>query len=238
MTARLLVYTRTTDYRHDSIPDAVTAVRALGEYAVVHTEDPSALEASLDGYAAVVFLSTSGEVLTPAGRERLARYVDSGGGFVGVHAAACTEYDWPYYGELLGARFARHPALQPGKALVEDRDHPATRHLPAVWDFTDEWYDFRTNPRGRGEGQGEGAGQGECAGQDGGRGRVRVLLTADESSYDGGRMGPDHPLVWCRAQGAGRVFYTALGHSSEAYRDPDFVAHLGGGIGWAAGVEA
>ncbi|USQ84128.1 ThuA domain-containing protein [Streptomyces phaeoluteigriseus] len=232
MTARLLVYTRTTDYRHDSIPDAVTAVRALGEYTVDHTEDPSALEAPLDGYAAMVFLSTSGEVLTPAGRERLARYVDSGGGFVGVHAAACTEYDWPYYGELLGARFARHPALQPGKALVEDRDHPATRHLPAVWDFTDEWYDFRTNPRGRRQGQGEGEGQG------GGRGRVRVLVTADESSYDGGRMGPDHPLVWCREQGAGRVFYTALGHSSEAYRDPDFVAHLGGGIGWAAGVEA
>ncbi|MEV6402169.1 ThuA domain-containing protein [Streptomyces bobili] len=218
MTARLLVYTRTTDYRHDSIPDAVAAVRALGEYDVDHTEEPSALEASLDGYAAVVFLSTSGEVLSPAGRERLARYVDSGGGFVGVHAAACTEYDWPYYGELLGARFAGHPAPQPGKAFVEDRDHPATRHLPAVWDVTDEWYDFRTNPR------------------DQGRGRVRVLVTADESSYDGGRMGPDHPLAWCREQGAGRVFYTGLGHAREAYRDPEFVAHLGGGIGWAAGV--
>ncbi|MEU0116488.1 ThuA domain-containing protein [Streptomyces bobili] len=232
MTARLLVYTRTTDYRHDSIPDAVTAVRALGEYAVDHTEDPSALEAPLDGYAAVVFLSTSGEVLTPSGRERLARYVDSGGGFVGVHAAACTEYDWPYYGELLGARFARHPDLQPGKALVEDRDHPATRHLPAVWDFTDEWYDFRTNPRGQGRSQE----LDQDPGRDRERGRVRVLVTADESSYDGGRMGPDHPLVWCREQGAGRVFYTGLGHSCEAYRDPGFVAHLGGGIGWAAGA--
>ncbi|MGV9555731.1 ThuA domain-containing protein [Streptomyces sp. NPDC003522] len=222
MTARLLVYTRTADYRHDCIPDAVAALRAPGEFAVDHTEDPAALEAPLDGYAAVVFLSTSGEVLTPAGRERLARYVDSGGGFAGVHAAACTEYDWPYYGELLGARFARHPALQPGRALVEDHGHPATRHLPAVWDLTDEWYDFRTNPRGRG--------------RDGGRGRVRVLVTADESSYDGGGMGPDHPLAWCREQGAGRVFYTALGHTSEAYRDPGFVAHLRGGIGWAAGV--
>jgi hypothetical protein len=148
MTPRLLVHTRTTAYRHDSIPAAITAVRTLGAFEVDATEDPAALEASLDGYAAVVFLSTSGEVLTPAGRERLAAYVESGGGFVGVHAAACTEYEWPYYGELLGARFARHPAYQPGKAIVEDRDHPATRHLPAVWDFTDEWYDFRTNPRG------------------------------------------------------------------------------------------
>ncbi|MFI6038933.1 ThuA domain-containing protein [Streptomyces sp. NPDC051315] len=215
MTTRLLVYTRTTDYRHDSIPDAVTALRSLGQYTVDHTEDPATLEAPLDGYAAVVFLSTSGDVLTPAGRERLAGYVETGGGFAGVHAAACTEYDWPYYGELLGARFARHPDLQPGKAVVEDRDHPATRHLPPVWDFTDEWYDFRTNPRHR----------------------VRVLVTADESSYDGGGMGTDHPLVWCRRHGAGRVFYTALGHTAQAYRDPDFLAHLRGGIDWAAGTE-
>ncbi|MET9385124.1 ThuA domain-containing protein [Streptomyces sp. NPDC002928] len=211
MTARLLVYTRTTAYRHDSIPDAVAAVRTLGGFEVDHTEDPTALERPLDAYAAVVFLSTSGEVLTPAGRERLAGYVESGGAFVGVHAAACTEYDWPYYGELLGARFARHPEYQPGKAVVEDRGHPATRHLSAVWEFTDEWYDFHANPRGA----------------------VRVLARADESSYSGGGMGDDHPLVWCREQGAGRVFYTALGHASAAYLDPDFRAHLRGGIDWA-----
>ncbi|MEU5276241.1 ThuA domain-containing protein [Streptomyces asoensis] len=212
MTARVLVYTRTADYRHDSIAAAVDAVRGLGGFTVDHTEDPTALEAPLDGYAAVVFLSTSGEVLTPAGRTRLGAYVEAGGGFAGVHAAACTEYDWPYYGELLGARFARHPAYQPGRVLTEDRDHPATRALPARWDFTDEWYDFRVSPRGR----------------------VRVLAVADETSYTGGGMGADHPLVWCRDQGAGRVFYTALGHAAEAYADPDFRAHLRGGIAWAA----
>ncbi|MEU8750213.1 ThuA domain-containing protein [Streptomyces chartreusis] len=212
MPVRLLVLTRTTAYRHDSIPAGIEAVRTLGDFEVDHTEDPRALETPLDAYAAVVFLSTSGEVLTPAGRERLAAYVEAGGGFVGVHAAACTEYEWPYYGELLGARFDRHPDLQPGRVIVEDREHPATRHLPAVWDFVDEWYDFRTNPRGS----------------------VRVLARADESSYEGGGMGEDHPLVWCREQGAGRVFYTALGHASEAYDDPDFRAHLLGGIDWAA----
>ncbi|MFE6485017.1 ThuA domain-containing protein [Streptomyces sp. NPDC057757] len=217
MTTRVLVHTRTTAYRHESIPDAVAAVRALGEahgFGVDATEDPGAFEAPLDPYAAVVFLSTSGDVLTPKGRTRLAAYVEGGGGFVGVHAAACTEYDWPYYGEMLGAWFDRHPQLQPGKAVVEDRTHPATRHLPPVWEFTDEWYDFRVNPRGA----------------------VRVLASADESSYEGGGMGADHPLVWCREQGAGRVFYTALGHTSEAYEDPDFRAHLLGGITWAAGV--
>ncbi|MEU5362131.1 ThuA domain-containing protein [Streptomyces sp. NPDC005925] len=215
MAPRLLVFTRTTEYRHESIPAAVAALRTLGDFDVTATEDPTALEAPLDAFAAVVFLSTSGEVLTPAGRDGLAAYAEAGGGFVGVHAAACTEYDWPYYGELLGARFDRHPALQPGRAVVEDRDHPATRHLPAVWDFTDEWYDFRTNPRPA----------------------VRVLVSADETSYDGGGMGGDHPLAWCREQGRGRVFYTALGHTSEAYRDPDFRAHLLGGVTWAARTQ-
>ncbi|MEW1776783.1 ThuA domain-containing protein [Streptomyces sp. NPDC086777] len=212
MAPRLLVHTRTTGYRHDSVPDALAAMREFTGADVDATEDPAALERPLDGYAAVVFLSTSGEILTPAGRTRLAAYVEAGGGFAGVHAAACTEYDWPYYGELLGARFDRHPEYQPGRALVEDHDHPATRHLPAVWDFTDEWYDFRDNPRGR----------------------VRVLLRADETSYDGGAMGDDHPLAWCREQGAGRVFYTALGHAPDAYRDSGFLAHLYGGVAWAA----
>ncbi|MEV0555863.1 ThuA domain-containing protein [Streptomyces sp. NPDC050597] len=214
---RVLVHTRTTDYRHESIPDGIAALRSLGAahgFTVHTTEAPDFFDAPVDPYAAVVFLSTSGDILTPAGREHLAAYVEAGGGFVGVHAAACTEYDWPYYGELLGARFARHPEHQPGKAVVEDRDHPATRHLPAVWDFTDEWYDFRTNPRDA----------------------VRVLVSADESSYEGGGMGDDHPLVWCREQGAGRVFYTALGHASEAYEDPDFRQHLLGGIGWAGRI--
>ncbi|GGL82208.1 Crp/Fnr family transcriptional regulator [Streptomyces fumigatiscleroticus] len=212
MSPRLLLYTRTTDYRHDSIPAGIAAVRALDGYETDATEDPAALERDLGEYAAVVFLSTSGEVLTPAGRERLAAYVESGGGFAGVHAAACTEEDWPYYGGLLGARFARHPALQPGRAVVEDHDHPATRHLPPVWRFTDEWYDFRASPRPS----------------------ARVLISADETSYEGGTMGEDHPLAWCREQGAGRVFYTALGHTPESYTDPAFRTHLHGGITWAA----
>ncbi|MFZ4244351.1 ThuA domain-containing protein [Streptomyces griseoincarnatus] len=209
----LLVFTRTTDYRHESIPAGIAALRALGGFGIQAHEDPAALEEPLDRYATVVFLSTSGDVLTPAGRERLAAYVEGGGGFVGVHAAACTEYGWPYYGDLLGARFAGHPPVQPGRALVEDHDHPATRHLPPVWEVTDEWYDFRTSPRPS----------------------ARVLLSADESSYDGGTMGDDHPLAWCRTQGEGRVFYTALGHTVEAYDDPLFRAHLRGGITWAAG---
>ncbi|MBA4866267.1 ThuA domain-containing protein [Streptomyces sp. PSKA54] len=208
---QVLVYSRTTAYRHDSIPDGIRAFRELGTengFDVHATEEPEALDGGLDRYAAVVFLSTSGDVLTPRGREELKGYCASGGGFMGVHAAACTEYDWPFYGELLGARFTRHPELQPGVLTIEDKDHPATCHLGATWAFTDEWYDFRASPRGA----------------------VRVLASADESSYEGGGMGDDHPLVWCHEYGGARVFYTALGHTAEAYDDPDFRAHLLGGL--------
>lgn len=219
MPPRLLVFTRTCDYRHASIPDgaaALTELAARHGCAVDATEEPAAFETDLAPYAAVVFLNTSGDVLTPAGRDRLAAHVEAGGGFAGVHAAACTEYGWPHYGTLLGARFTRHPALQPGTVTVDDRTHPATRHLPARWQFTDEWYDFATVPRGA----------------------ARILASADESTYEGGGMGADHPLVWCRDQGAGRVFYTALGHTAEAYTDPDFRAHLIGGVLWTARIES
>ncbi|MFI5919740.1 ThuA domain-containing protein [Streptomyces anulatus] len=215
----VLVYTRTTAYRHDSIPAARTALRELGEeegFTVETSEDPAVFtDASLAGRGAVVFLSTSGEVLTEEGRAALRRWITDGGGFMGVHSAACTEYDWPYYGELLGARFAGHPAFQPGTVLVENRNHPATAHLPARWEWSDEWYDFRTGPRRPG---------------------VRVLATVDETGYEGGGMGADHPLVWCGDSGAGRSFYTALGHADEAYSDPAFRRHLLGGLYWAAGT--
>ncbi|MFD3455530.1 ThuA domain-containing protein [Streptomyces sp. NPDC058691] len=214
--AHVVVFSRTTDYRHASIPDGIAAFRDLGQehgFTVEATEDPAALTAGLPGSAAVVFLSTSGEVLDSAARAALRAYVEGGGGFVGVHAAACTEYDWPWYGELLGARFTRHPEIQPGVLRVEDHGHPATAHLPSAWTLTDEWYDFGASPRGR----------------------VRVLASADESTYEGGGMGADHPLVWCRETGTGRSFYTALGHTPEAYADPAFRRHLLGGVTWAGG---
>ncbi|MFJ6609696.1 ThuA domain-containing protein [Streptomyces sp. NPDC091289] len=217
----VLVHTRTTAYRHDSIPAARTALRELGEeegFTVETSEDPGVFtDASLAGRSAVVFLSTSGEVLTPDGRAALRRWIAGGGGFMGVHSAACTEYDWPYYGELLGARFAGHPAFQPGTVLVEDRSHPATAHLPARWEWNDEWYDFRDTPRRPG---------------------VQVLASIDETGYEGGGMGPDHPLVWCKESGAGRSFYTSLGHAEEAYSAPAFRRHLLGGLRWTAGAAA
>jgi type 1 glutamine amidotransferase len=213
---RVLVFSRTLGYRHDSIPDGVAAVRALGQrhgFAVDATEDAGRFTPDgLASYRAVLFLSTTGDVLQGAQRGALQAFVRAGGGFVGVHSASDTLYDWPWYGGLVGAYFARHPAIQPATVRVEDAAHPSTRALPDPWRWTDEWYDFRADPR-----------QG-----------VHVLLTVDESSYHGGGMGADHPIAWYHDYDGGRAWYTALGHVREAYADPAFRAHLLGGLAYAA----
>lgn len=216
---RALVYTRTTSYRHESIPAGIAAVRELGRdvgLEVEATEEPGAFTfESLAGHRAVVFLCTSGDVLTEEGRAAFGAWVRGGGGFVGVHLAAGTEPSWEFFGQLVGARFARHPAFQPAVVTVEDQRHPATRHLPAQWPFSDEWYEFESNPRGS----------------------VRVLASVDERGYQGGTMGPDHPLAWCHENCGGRSFYTSLGHADAAYADPAFRAHLAGALAWAARLD-
>jgi type 1 glutamine amidotransferase len=218
----VLVFTRTEGFRHGSIADGVRALRELGAqdgFAVTATEDPGAFTADgLSRYAAVVFLNTTGDVLDPPQEAAFEAYVRGGGGYVGVHAAADTEYDWPFYGELVGAYFARHPAVQRATVRVTDRSHPATGHLPQSWSRVDEWYDFRTNPWGT----------------------ARILATLDESTYDGGGMGADHPHAWCQdvpgaGKSVGRSFYTGGGHTTEAYNEPEFRAHLLGAIRYAAG---
>lgn len=204
-------------------------MRELGAaegYAVDATEDPAAFtRENLAAYRVVVFLNTIGPVLEPEGRVALEGFVRSGGGFVGVHAAAATEYDWPFYGELVGAYFDQHPQVQPGTIRVVDADHPATAPLPGTWRRTDEWYDFHTDPRTH---SADGA-------DTGGHSRVRVLMTVDESSYTGGGMGGDHPIAWCREFAGGRSFYTAIGHTIESYAEQGVRDHLAGGLRYAAG---
>jgi len=211
---RVLVFTRTTGFRHASIPTGIATVRALGAedgFAVTATEDPGAFRpAELAGYRAVVFLSTTGDVLDPAGRSALEAYVRGGGGFVGVHSASDTEYGWPFYAELVGARFAGHPPVQP--VTVRFRPGALTAGLPATWRVTAEPYNFRGRPRG-----------------------VQVLATLDESTYSGGTMGADHPIAWTAEVGRGRSFYLGLGHPEAIYADPVFRRLLAGGIRYASG---
>ncbi|MGA5194450.1 ThuA domain-containing protein [Streptomyces exfoliatus] len=214
-TVDVLIYTRTTGYRHDSIPDGAAALTELAEergWTAEVTEDPGAFTPErLARCAAVVLVSTTGTVLTPEGRASFEAYLRGGGALLAVHAAANAEPDWPFYGELLGTRFDGHPEIQPGLVLVDDHDHPATAPLPARWAWTDEWYNFTSDPRASG---------------------VRILARADETTYRGGTHGTDHPLVWCREVDRGRFFFTALGHAPETYRDPAFRAHLSGALTW------
>ena len=147
MNPRLLVYTRTTGFRHDSITDGVAALRALDGYDADATEEFP--PAGLARYAVIVFLSTSGTVLDDAGRDALREFMARGGSWLGIHAASTTEYEWPWFEGLAGARFAQHPPVSTAVVSVEDGEHPATAHLGPSWRWTDEWYEFRADPRPR-----------------------------------------------------------------------------------------
>jgi type 1 glutamine amidotransferase len=210
---RVLVFTKTAGFRHESIPAAVAALRGLAErhgLAVDHTEDAAAFgEGNLTRYRAVVFASTTGDVLDGATQRAFEGYIAAGGGYLGIHAAAATEYGWPWYGALVGAYFHSHPpGLQTGTVSFA---RPVAGR--GRWRVTDEFYNFRTNPRPR----------------------VTVIATLDERTYRGGAMGADHPIAWCQTVAGGRSWYTGLGHRPELYADPTFVGHLERGLLFAAG---
>ncbi|GAB3869304.1 hypothetical protein GCM10027610_128430 [Dactylosporangium cerinum] len=212
----VLVFSKTAGFRHDAIPAGITAIQQLGaanNFTVTATEDAAAFTTgNLAQYEAVVFLNTTGDVLNDTQQTAFESYVRGGGGYVGVHAAADTEYSWPFYGNLVGAWFASHPAIQQVNSKTENRAHPATAHLPQTWTRTDELYNYQTNPRGS----------------------ARVLATLDESSYTGGSMGADHPITWCKTIDSGRSFYTGFGHTQESYSDGNFRNELLGGIRYAS----
>jgi type 1 glutamine amidotransferase len=218
---RILVFTKTEGFRHDSIPTGIAAIQALAaanDFSVDATEDGAAFTiANLQQYAAVVWLCATGDVLDGAQQAAFEQYIQAGGGYVGVHAAADCEYDWPWYGQLLGngAWFYSHPAPQTAILNVADPDDLSTAHYPPSFSFSDEWYNFQANPRSA----------------------VHVLLTIDESTYDAGfgAMGVDHPISWRHEFDGGRAWYTAMGHPDETYLDAGFRQHLLGGIRWAAG---
>jgi type 1 glutamine amidotransferase len=213
----VLVFSKTTGFRHDSIPRGIAAIKALGAdhgIAVDSTENASRFtDAELARRKVVVFLNTTGDVLDDIQKAAFERYIRAGGGFVGIHSASDTEYQWAWYGRLVGAYFASHPEIQPATIRIEDAVHSSTRDLPTVWKRTDEWYNFRGDPRAT----------------------AHVLASLDEASYSGGKMGSDHPIAWCQEIDGGRSWYTAMGHTVESYAEPLFRLHLLGGIESAAG---
>ncbi len=212
----VLVFSKTAGFRHDSIPAGIAAMRQLGlenNFDVHATEEAAIFSSdSLAKFRVVIFFNTSGDVLNSPQQAALQNFIRAGGGFVGIHSASDTEYNWPWYGELVGAYFESHPKIQKAAVMVADTMHVSTAHLPRIWVREDEWYNFHAHPAGR----------------------VNVLLRLDESSYSGGNMGGDHPLAWYHEFDDGRAWYTAMGHTIESYSDPLFLRHLLGGIQWAS----
>ena len=213
---RILVFSKTAGYEHASIPTGIAALQKLGQqngFEVDTTTNPGYFqEDSLKKYAAVVFLSTTGNVLNQYQEVAFERYIQSGGGFVGVHAATDTEYDWGWYGRLVGGYFDSHPQIQEAVLHIVDATHPSTKELPKDWKRADEWYNFKKLNKD-----------------------VKVLITIDEKSYQGGKNGDNHPMAWYHDYDGGRAFYTELGHTDESYSDPLYLKHLLGGIQYAIG---
>lgn len=211
---RILVFSRTLGFHHASIPTGIAAIQKIGKdnnLEVDTTTDANYFNAKqLNKYAAVVFLSTTGNVLNDEQQAAFEQYMKAGGGFVGIHAATDTEYDWPWYNQLVGAYFKSHPKQQEAVLHIIDPSHISTMHLPKEWKRFDEWYNFKSiQPN------------------------LHVLITIDEKSYTGGENGDNHPMAWWHDFEGGRAFYTEFGHTDESYADPLFIQHVTGGIAYA-----
>lgn len=211
---RILVFSRTKGYRHSSIPAGKRALILMGAengFAVDTTEDAGKFtETNLKQYGAVVWLSTTGDVLDNAQQAAFERYIQAGGGYVGIHAATDTEYGWPWYNKLVGGQFASHPGnpnVQEGEAVAINKDHASMFGFPDRWKIKDEFYDFKNFNKA-----------------------VNVLVKIDEKTYKDGKMGDDHPMAWYHDYDGGKAFYTSFGHPDETFTSPVFVKHLLGGL--------
>jgi type 1 glutamine amidotransferase len=216
---QVLLFTKSVTYpwRHTSIAEGVLMFKELSRkhrFGLTWTDDSAIFDDQdrLSGFDVVVFLHTSGDILSDAQKQAFQNYIRGGGNFVGVHGATFTMMEWPWYARLVGALHDGHPGRQTAAVRVEDPMHPSTAHLPPIWIVTDEWYDFREiSPD------------------------IRVVLTVDESTYTGGKMPDHHPIAWYQSDfEGGRSFYTLLGHTEESFSDPWFQQHILGAVWWAA----
>ena len=213
---KVLVFSKTAGYHHKSIDAGIKAIQELGvkyHFEVDTTTDSTKFVLpNLKKYSAVIFLSTTGDVLNEEQEKAFQQYIQAGGGFVGVHAATDTEYGWPWYGKLVGAYFVKHPKIQEAVLIINDSTNLSTKHLPRPWKRTDEWYNFKDIQPD-----------------------LHVLISIDETSYSGGTNGANHPMAWYHNFDGGRAFYTELGHTDESYSDQLYLQHLWGGLQYAMG---
>ena len=213
---RILVFSKTAGFRHSSIKAGKEALLKMGaenNWRVDTTEDAAYFTAvTLKHYDAVVFLNTTGNVLNDEQQNAFEKYIQSGKGYAGIHAATDTEYDWPWYCKLAGANFSSHPKQQNAILHVTDSTHASTKHLPHSWPRFDEWYNFKNQ-----------------------HADVKTVLTIDEKSYEGGTNGDYHPMAWYHEYDGGKAFYTALGHTEASYSEANFLLHILGGLNYVMG---
>lgn len=211
----VLIFSLTKGFHHASITDGIMAIKKLGlanGFEVDTTTDVSLFNIeNLKKYKTLIFLSPTGNNLfSDAQKADLKKYINNGGGFVGIHAATDCNYEWEWYGKMVGGYFVSHPKIQDAKLNIIDNKNKIVKGLPNPWLHKDEWYNFKDfNPN------------------------VKILIKVDETSYTGGTMKNDHPISWYHEFEGGKVFYTALGHTKECYTDPLFLGHLLAGIKWA-----
>lgn len=218
---QVLVFSKTAAFRHQSIEagkKALTKMAAEKDFLVSFTEDASLFrESNLKKYNTVVFLNTTGDILDAEQQNAFERYIQAGGGYVGIHAATDTEYEWPWYGALAGAWFLDHPMpnnVQKGKFIVTEKNHWATQGMPDEFERSDEFYSFKNiSPK------------------------INVVLKIDEKTYTGGKNPDFHPMSWYQEFDGGRSFYTAMGHTDETFEEPLFLNHLWAGIRYTSGGE-
>jgi type 1 glutamine amidotransferase len=215
---RVLIFTKTNGFRHQSIEkgrEVLTELMLTRNIQVDSTENADLFTIkNLKKYDALIFLNTTGDLFNETQQQALIKYIQDGGGYVGIHASTDAEYDWPWYGQMAGGYFKSHPKQQEAVVRVIDKNHPSTRMLPDEWKRFDEWYNFKdVNPD------------------------IKVLAKLDETSYEGGEMNNNHPIVWYHEFEGGRVFYTGFGHTDQTFEDPLFQEHVMGGIQYAIGKK-
>ena len=208
---KVLVFTKTTGYRHESIETGVETITELGKqngFDVAHSEDANVFtEENLSQYQLVIFLNTTGDILNEGQQKTFEAYIKTGGNFMGIHSAADTEYDWPWYGRLVGAYFLDHPKKANAEVIKIDHSHLSCKYLPERWSRYDEWYNYKSINTD-----------------------IHILLELDETTYRGGKNGIHHPITWYHEYDGGKAFYTGMGHTKESYTEPDFKKLLLGGI--------
>ena len=239
---KVLLITETAGWHHESIQNGVTAINELAathNFEVTRQQNAVKInEGSLKNFDALIFLSTTADIFDDNEQTAIEKFIQSGKGYVGIHAASDTEYDWEWYTKLVGRMFHIHPAQQTAKLKIIDHNFPGLEHFPNTLLWTDEWYEF-----------------GEEKVDD-----LKYLITVDENSFDpnvtwknsdvdangnkidriGKGMNGFHPISWYHEFDGGRSFYTALGHIEKVYENQWFLDHLYGGIYYAAtgkGIE-